>query len=579
MDNEYLIQKGDTLGSIARKLGTTVSDLAKTNNIVDINKIMAGRKLMLPGSTAEISQSGQRNLPDYGQEQIPQNNLNFPENTTNPQIQKNSNEQTTMGLFNKTLQDMLKAAQNSNNDDLMSKRNAIIQARFNASRNTTPEELRVLSPETQSSLRNLDVNGLEDQLSGINTALQNRESKFKTEQETRQNVLDSLLKKQQLEDSVSKADVKSLPTSVQEYEYARSQGYSGSYNDYQNEDANRKLGAIINKDKLVKINGIDYVQNEDGTYSLPNIPQTNQASELKTNALTTAQALLKKFNDGEGTSAVGKSGFLNSLGYGFIPGTARSNFVNDFNSLKSLLSLDNVKLLKGQGAVSDAERALLEKASTKLNLSQSENDFKSTLEDLVKSLSNQTVSNNGYKQKIQNALDQGYNTQQIFDYLKKDPNLSSKISEAEKNGYKPQDIIDYISSFNSPLSTGLNGSIKTQVTQKFPVGATGGQCGDFAHKLVQFPSVGDGKLQKYKSVDKFGIQANEWRKNPQVGDVIITGENATYGHVAVVNEVLPNGQIRLSESNYKGDEKVNNSRLMSINSPQIYGAIRGPLKI
>lgn len=515
-------------------------------------------------------------------------------------------------LFNKTLQEMLKAAQNNNNEDLITKRNAIIQARFNAGRNTTPEELRVLSPQAQASLRNLDQSGLEDQLSGVNSAIQNREVKFKTEQAARENALDFLLKQRQLEDQqreyqdklnapieingqlVQKqpdgsykevysapveTQLKNYPASVQEYEYAKENGYKGSFNDYQNEDANRKFGVITSKDKLVKINGIDYVQNEDGTYSLPNIPQTNQASELKMNALTTAQALLKKFNDGEGTSAVGKSGFLNSLGYGFIPGTPRANFVNDFNSLKSLLSLDNVKLLKGQGAVSDAERALLEKASTKLNLSQSEKDFKSTLEDLVKSLSNQTVSNNGYKQKIQDALGQGYNPQQIIDRLKKDPNLSSRISAAEKNGYKPQDIIDYVLSFNEPLSTGLNGSIKTQVTQKFPVGTTGGQCGDFAHKLVQFPSVGDGKLQKYKSVDKFGIKAQEWRQNPRVGDVIITGENPTYGHVAVVNEILPNGQLRLSESNYRGDEKVNNSRLLSINSPQIYGAIRGPLKI
>ena len=31
-----------------------------------------------------------------------------------------------------------------------------------------------------------------------------------------------------------------LPSSVQEYEYAKSNGYNGSYNDYQNLDANRK---------------------------------------------------------------------------------------------------------------------------------------------------------------------------------------------------------------------------------------------------------------------------------------------------------------------------------------------------
>lgn len=118
------------------------------------------------------------------------------------------------------------------------------------------------------------------------------------------------------------------------------------------------------------------------------------SSELKTNALTTAEGLLSKFNDGKGTSAVGKSGAFNSFGYGYIPGTERANFVNDFNSLKSQLSLDNIKLLKGQGAVSDAERALLEKASTKLNLAQSEDEFKTTLEDLVTNLKSEQAPAN-----------------------------------------------------------------------------------------------------------------------------------------------------------------------------------------
>src|SRR5207253_52449 len=36
------------------------------------------------------------------------------------------------------------------------------------------------------------------------------------------------------------ASPKTLPTSAQEYEYAKTQGYKGSYTQYQNEDANRK---------------------------------------------------------------------------------------------------------------------------------------------------------------------------------------------------------------------------------------------------------------------------------------------------------------------------------------------------
>lgn len=101
-------------------------------------------------------------------------------------------------------------------------------------------------------------------------------------------------------------------------------------------------------------------------------------------ALTSAASLLEKFNAGKGTSAVGKSGFLGSFGAALIPGTERADFVRQFDNLKSLLALDNVKLLKGQGAVSDAERKLLSDAATKLDRAQSETEFKTTLEDIVR---------------------------------------------------------------------------------------------------------------------------------------------------------------------------------------------------
>lgn len=109
-------------------------------------------------------------------------------------------------------------------------------------------------------------------------------------------------------------------------------------------------------------------------------------TELGKAALVTAKDLLTKFDAGKGTSAVGKSGLLGSFGYGLIPGTDRSNFVTDFNSLKSQLSLEGVKYLKGQGQVSDAERALLAAAVTKLNLAQSESEFKDTLNGIIAKL-------------------------------------------------------------------------------------------------------------------------------------------------------------------------------------------------
>ena len=49
--SDYLIKKGDTLSAIAKKFSTTVSALAKANNIKNVNKIYAGKTLVIPGTT------------------------------------------------------------------------------------------------------------------------------------------------------------------------------------------------------------------------------------------------------------------------------------------------------------------------------------------------------------------------------------------------------------------------------------------------------------------------------------------------------------------------------------------------
>ena len=43
----YVIKKGDTLSGIAKKFNTTVKELAKKNNIKNVNKIYAGDVLKI----------------------------------------------------------------------------------------------------------------------------------------------------------------------------------------------------------------------------------------------------------------------------------------------------------------------------------------------------------------------------------------------------------------------------------------------------------------------------------------------------------------------------------------------------
>lgn len=49
MDLKYTIQRGDTLSEIAERLGVNMRELAKANDIEDMNKIYAGRSLIVPG--------------------------------------------------------------------------------------------------------------------------------------------------------------------------------------------------------------------------------------------------------------------------------------------------------------------------------------------------------------------------------------------------------------------------------------------------------------------------------------------------------------------------------------------------
>ena len=60
---QYKIKKGDTLSAISKKLGISVADLAKANNIKDVNKIYAGANLIIPRPKKKKSSSVERVIP------------------------------------------------------------------------------------------------------------------------------------------------------------------------------------------------------------------------------------------------------------------------------------------------------------------------------------------------------------------------------------------------------------------------------------------------------------------------------------------------------------------------------------
>lgn len=116
--------------------------------------------------------------------------------------------------------------------------------------------------------------------------------------------------------------------------------------------------------------------------------------------------------------------------------------------------------------------------------------------------------------------------------------------------------------------------LKPTFEKYYPDGVKGGQCGVFAHKLVEFPLVGDTITSKTATVKKFG------KLGPlcQVGDVLILDVGTNAGHVAIVNN--DKGVFwQLTESNWKSDERVHHTRLLSKTSSEIVGFFRGALKV
>jgi len=87
-----------------------------------------------------------------------------------------------------------------------------------------------------------------------------------------------------------------------------------------------------------------------------------------------------------------------------------------YNQLKATLQLDNIKMLKGTGQISDKEEAILEKASTRLNQTLSNQSFQTVLDELRTELGGTNANSNltNYASILKQS---GFTDQEIAEYL------------------------------------------------------------------------------------------------------------------------------------------------------------------
>lgn len=130
------------------------------------------------------------------------------------------------------------------------------------------------------------------------------------------------------------------------------------------------------KPQFVTQDGVQYRVGADGalTRAIP-VDQTKIDSlpDSPKNILAALEAL--KTHPGLG-AAVGKSSVFN-----FVPGTSQASFRDKLNSVKALLALPNLGMLKG--AMSDKDIAFIQAAGTSLNTSNTEADFNAELDRVI----------------------------------------------------------------------------------------------------------------------------------------------------------------------------------------------------
>lgn len=122
----------------------------------------------------------------------------------------------------------------------------------------------------------------------------------------------------------------------------------------------------------VRASNASAAKSEAETRSLSAPPDADSPSAPQ-NILTSLKEL--QGHPGKG-AAVGKSSIFN-----FMPGTEAASFNDKLDSVKALVTLPNLGLLKG--AMSDSDRKFIQSAGTSLATSNTEADFDATLNKLV----------------------------------------------------------------------------------------------------------------------------------------------------------------------------------------------------
>lgn len=186
-----------------------------------------------------------------------------------------------------------------------------------------------------------------------------------------------------------------------------------------------------------KINGIDQQWDEKTKTWKPitsTVPQSEQANQMVQDALDTITAIK---NSKGLAGAVGAKGPTSLFGYLDKPiaGTEAAGVVVQIDRLKSLLALENLKYLKGLGAMSDREFATIQSVSSALSRDMTEKAFKEELGRLETVLKNRTSSAAASPSEESGRLRGPDGV--TYEYDLSDPDQKEEYDQAVANNWQP----------------------------------------------------------------------------------------------------------------------------------------------
>jgi len=217
-----------------------------------------------------------------------------------------------------------------------------------------------------------------------------------------------------------------------------------------------------------------------------------------------------------------------------------AGLVQKIDSLKSLLSLQNLGYLKG--AMSDKDLVFIQSASSALNRKMTRKAFTNELDKIKTIMTRTKLKSGGYAK--------------LTDYFQElNPAEQNNIVNIKKStGISDEDLLKELQSEARGFNK-VGGDTNTATLNKVVAkedGTKGGQCGSFVNQITGL-GLGDSYQSKMAKMDSSIRQ-------PAPGMVFVMPYKDT-GHTGFIVSVNDDGTATVKDSNYSLDEKVKTHKI------------------